>query len=167
MIYFSHFGTTIHYLCTRLLDKDPNKRLSANETLNFSPLKTFVQRYEPSKRRIPQLSVRRDSSNSEDTSTRRNSTAAQSKKEVKNQERESKNPMEVVLKKNQGQPTRKQSDPLHRIQCQENFRRRPSVRPESSGAKKKGLDWMSDKENVNHFCILLNGSMNRNMKKIF
>lgn len=135
--------------------------------MNFSPLKTFVQRYEPSKRRIPQLSVRRDSSNSEDTSTRRNSTAAQSKKEVKNQERESKNPMEVVLKKNQGQPTRKQSDPLHRIQCQENFRRRPSVRPESSGAKKKGLDWMSDKENVNHFCILLNGSMNINMKKIF
>ncbi|CAG2214656.1 NEK1_4_5 [Mytilus edulis] len=56
-VHFIHFGTTIRYLCTRLLDKDPDKRLSANEALNFSPLKTFVQRYEPIKRKIPTLAI--------------------------------------------------------------------------------------------------------------
>lgn len=146
--YFSHFGTTIRYLCTRLLDKDPDKRLSANEALNFSPLKTFVQRYEPIKRKIPTLAVRRFSSNSENKTIRRRS-GSDNIKPMKKEEKSVKKSMNFVSKDNQDQAIRKQSDPLRSIQVQEKVTRRPSIRAECPSPKKKSIDWMSDKENVN------------------
>ncbi|XP_063428130.1 uncharacterized protein LOC134711459 [Mytilus trossulus] len=143
----SHFGTTIRYLCTRLLDKDPDKRLSANEALNFSPLKTFVQRYEPIKRKIPTLAVRRFSSNSENKTIRRRS-GSDNIKPMKKEEKNVKKSMNFVSKDNQDQAVRKQSDPLRSIQVQEKFTRRPSIRAECPSPKKNSIDWMSDKENI-------------------
>ncbi|CAC5418372.1 NEK1_4_5 [Mytilus coruscus] len=143
----SHFGTTIRYLCTRLLDKDPDKRLSANEALNFSPLKTFVQRYEPIKRKIPTLAVRRFSSNSENKSVRKRS-GSDNKIPMKKEEKSVKKSMNFISKDNQDQAVRKQSDPLRSIQVQEKFARRPSIRAECPSPKKKGIDWISDKENI-------------------
>lgn len=114
--------------------------------LNFSPLKTFVQRYEPLvKRKIPQLALRRYSGNNENKSLRRKSTGA----EGKNIRKELNSSVQVVGSIMRAKPdvsVRKGSDPLRSIQPK--VERKPSSKGDCLSPKKKGIDWMSDKENV-------------------
>ncbi|KAK3094928.1 hypothetical protein FSP39_007941 [Pinctada imbricata] len=61
-----NLGTTLSYLVTKLLDKNPDRRPSAEDILSMSVLKSFVQRHEPSALKKPittALRSRSDSSN--------------------------------------------------------------------------------------------------------